>query len=97
MADLPPIVSTAIELLTQLADEFALRPGQPVVFHRHGEHTLLDPAIALDLVAKRLENIANNDPPKVWVISDNTFYSPYERTADEINIIGRIRWFAREI
>ena len=51
MADLPPIVSTAIELLTQLADEFALRPGQPVVFHRHGEHTLLDPAIALDLVA----------------------------------------------
>jgi len=51
----------------------------------------------MGLVAKRLENIPNNDPPKVRVISDNTFYSPYERTADEINIIGRIRWFAREI
>jgi hypothetical protein len=33
----------------------------------------------------------------VRVISDNTFYSAYERTADEISIIGRIRWFAREI
>jgi phage repressor protein C with HTH and peptisase S24 domain len=51
----------------------------------------------MGLVAKRLENIPNNDPPKVRVISDNTFYSPYERTADEIHIIGRIRWFAREM
>ena len=25
------------------------------------------------------------------------FYSPYERSAEEIHIIGRIRWFAREI
>ena len=51
----------------------------------------------MGLVAKRLENIPNNDPPMVRVISDNTFYSPYERTADEVNIIGRIRWFAREL
>lgn len=51
----------------------------------------------MGLVAKRLEHIPNNDPPKVRVISDNTFYSPYERSADEVSIIGRIRWFAREI
>ena len=50
----------------------------------------------MGLVAKRLENIPNDDPPKVRVIPDNTFYSAYERTADEVNIIGRIRWFARE-
>ena len=37
------------------------------------------------------------DPPRVRIISDNTFYAPYEGTADEVNIIGRIRWFAREI
>ena len=30
-------------------------------------------------------------------LSDNKHYPEYERTADEINIIGRIRWFAREI
>jgi len=33
----------------------------------------------------------------VRVISDNTLYPAYERTADEIRVIGRIRWFAREI
>ena len=33
----------------------------------------------------------------VRVISDNKHYPEYERTADEIRIIGRIRWFAREI
>ena len=33
----------------------------------------------------------------VRVISDNKHYHEYERTADEIHIVGRIRWFAREI
>ena len=51
----------------------------------------------MGLVAKRLEHIPNSDPPKVRIISDNTHYSPYEGVADEINIIGRIRWFAREM
>ena len=51
----------------------------------------------IGLVAKRLEHIPNSDPPQVRVISDNTFYSAYERTADEVNIIGRIRWYSREI
>ena len=51
----------------------------------------------MGLVAKRLEHIPNNDPPRVRVISDNTFYGPYERTAEEISIVGRIRWFARQL
>ncbi|WP_223162582.1 S24 family peptidase [Ruegeria intermedia] len=51
----------------------------------------------MGLVAKRLEHIPNSDPPAVRVISDNPVYSPYERTADEIHTVGRIRWFAREI
>lgn len=51
----------------------------------------------LGLVAKRLEHIPNSEPPAVRVISDNKHYSPYERTADEIHIVGRIRWFAREL
>jgi phage repressor protein C with HTH and peptisase S24 domain len=51
----------------------------------------------MGLVAKRLEHIANSDPPAVRVISDNKHYPEYERTADEIHIVGRIRWFAREI
>ncbi len=51
----------------------------------------------IGLVAKRLEHIPNSDPPAMRVISDNPIYGPYERTADEIHIVGRIRWFAREI
>jgi phage repressor protein C with HTH and peptisase S24 domain len=51
----------------------------------------------MGLVAKRLEHIPNSDPPRVRIISDNTFYSPYERTAEEIRIIGRVRWFGREM
>ncbi len=51
----------------------------------------------LGLVAKRLEHVANSDPPMVRIISDNPIYAPYERTAEEITIIGRIRWFAREM
>jgi phage repressor protein C with HTH and peptisase S24 domain len=51
----------------------------------------------MGLVAKRLEHVPNSEPPAVRVISDNGFYSPYERSAEEIHIIGRIRWFAREI
>mgnify|MGYP002176238828 CR=1 FL=1 len=52
---------------------------------------------AMGLVAKRLEHIPNSDPPAVRVISDNGLYSAYERTADEVTIVGRIRWFAREL
>jgi phage repressor protein C with HTH and peptisase S24 domain len=51
----------------------------------------------MGLVAKRLEHIANSDPPAIRIISDNKHYPEYERTADEIRIIGRIRWFSREI
>ena len=51
----------------------------------------------MGLVAKRLEHVPNSDPPAVRVISDNKLYPEYERTAEEIRIIGRIRWFAREI
>lgn len=51
----------------------------------------------LGLVAKRLEHVVNSDPPTVRIISDNPLYAPYERSAEEVNIIGRIRWFAREV
>ncbi|CAA7614916.1 LexA family transcriptional regulator [Magnetospirillum sp. SS-4] len=49
------------------------------------------------LVAKRLERLAGGEVPSVRIISDNTRYQPYERTADEIYIVGRIVWFARNL
>ncbi|WP_372922874.1 helix-turn-helix transcriptional regulator, partial [Roseovarius sp.] len=73
---------------TVLVDMTRRAPNPPGIF-------VLDDGMGL--VAKRLEHIPNSDPPAVRVISDNGFYSPYERTADEVHIVGRIRWFAREI
>lgn len=48
----------------------------------------------IGLVAKRLEHIEGSDPVTVRLISDNARYTAYERTADEIAIVGRIvgRW-----
>lgn len=51
----------------------------------------------LGLVAKRLEHVPMSDPPRVRIISDNQQYSPYECTAEEVNIVGRVRWYGREM
>jgi phage repressor protein C with HTH and peptisase S24 domain len=51
----------------------------------------------MGLVAKRLEYIPSSDPPRVRIISDNPFYQPCEGRVDVLNVIGRIRWFAREM
>lgn len=51
----------------------------------------------MGLVAKRLEHVPMSDPPCVRIISDNPQYSPYDCTADEVNIVGRVRWYGREM
>jgi len=51
----------------------------------------------MGLVAKRLEFIPMNEPPKVCIIADNQQYSTYDGTADEVNSIGRVRWYGREM
>jgi phage repressor protein C with HTH and peptisase S24 domain len=71
-----------------LVDTSRRSPTPPGIFVLHD---------GMGLVAKRLEHIPNSDPPRVRIISDNPHYSPYEGVADEINIIGRIRWFARDM
>jgi hypothetical protein len=37
------------------------------------------------------------NPPRVRIISDNPLYKPDEDSGEEDHIIGRIRWFAREM
>ena len=73
---------------TVLVDMTRRAPNPPGIF-------VLDDGMGL--VAKRLEHIPNSDPPRVQIISDNPHYSPYECTAEEVNIIGRVRWYGREI
>lgn len=73
---------------TVLVDMTRKAPSPPGIF-------VLDDGMGL--VAKRLQHVPNSDPPAVRVISDNKHYPEYERSSEEINIVGRIRWFAREI
>ena len=71
-----------------LVDTGRRAPSPPGIFVLHD---------GMGLVAKRLEHIPNSDPPRVKIVSDNDRYAPYERLVDEMNIVGRIRWFAREM
>lgn len=43
-----------------------------------------------------LGHVVSADPPTVRIIFDNPVYAPYERPAEEVTIVWRIRWFARE-
>ena len=71
-----------------LVDMNQRNPIPPGVFVLHD---------GMGLVAKRLEHVPMSDPPRVRIISDNGRYTPYECTADEVNIVGRVRWYGREM
>jgi phage repressor protein C with HTH and peptisase S24 domain len=73
---------------TILVDMNQRNPSPPGVFVLHD---------GMGLVAKRLEHIPMSDPPRVRIISDNHQYSPYECSAEEVNIVGRVRWYGREM
>lgn len=49
------------------------------------------------VIVKRVERIPRSDPPGFRLISDNPAHAPYELTAEEVNIIGRLKWFARRL
>ncbi len=48
------------------------------------------------LVAKRVEHVPNSEPPSVRIPSAGRRYSAYERTVEEVNGVGRVRWYATE-
>lgn len=68
-----------------LVDIGRTAPSPPGVFILHD---------GLALVAKRLEFIEGSDPQMVRILSDNNHYRPYERSVEEVKIIGRVvaRW-----
>jgi phage repressor protein C with HTH and peptisase S24 domain len=51
----------------------------------------------LGTVIKRVEHIPNSEPITFRIISDNNRYDSYERTADEVNVIGRVIWRATRL
>jgi len=63
-------------------------PSPPGIFVLHD---------GIGLVAKQLEYIPNSDPPRVLIRSESSRYQDYERTIEEVNIVGRVIWFARRL
>jgi phage repressor protein C with HTH and peptisase S24 domain len=73
---------------TVLVDLSQRVPSPPGIFVLHD---------GLGLVAKRVEHVPMSEPARLRIISDNPRYAPYECLAAEATIVGRIRWFAREL
>ena len=63
-------------------------PSPPGIF-------ILDDGVGL--VAKRIDAIPNTTPPLLRLSSDNPSYSNYQRRIDEVHIVGRVVWFARNL
>lgn len=91
---------TRIRIITLEGDSMAgtLDPGDKVVVDLN-RTTPSPPGLfvvhdGMALVAKRLEHIEGSNPPAVRIISDNGRYKAYERTVDEVTVVGRImgRW-----
>ncbi len=48
-------------------------------------------------VVKRIQVIDNHRPIKLQLRSDNPAHSPLDYLPDEVNVIGRVVWFARRL
>ena len=48
-------------------------------------------------VIKYIERIPGSDPTMLRVISRNTTFSTFERLAEEVRIMGRVVWLARQV
>lgn len=63
-------------------------------FHAEGIFALWD---GDGLVIKWVQPVRGADPPRVRMSSENPRMEPYDRLRDEVNIIGRVVWFARRM
>lgn len=81
--------------------EPTLRPGDRVMINIADKRPSPPGVFAVwdgfGIVVKRLEPIPNSDPPTLRLISDNEKHSAYERTLDEVCIVGRVVWFGRRM
>ena len=80
-----PTLVSGDRVMLNLAD---VKPSPPGIF------AVWD---GLGVVVKRLDYIPGSEPPTIKLISDNPHHAEYERTADEVRIIGRVMWVARRL
>lgn len=49
------------------------------------------------LVCKRLERIPASEPSRVRIRSDNPLHGEYEVLEEQVQVVGRVRWFTRRM
>ena len=80
-----PLLSSGDRIMIDMSKNLPSPPGIFVIWD------------GLGLVAKRIEHVPHSDPPKVVLKSLNPEYDSYERSADEIRIVGRAVWVSRKL
>ena len=80
-----PLLSSGDRILVDTSQRVPVPPGIFVVWDGIG------------IVAKRVEHIPNSEPARIVIRSINPEYQTYERTAEEVRIIGRVIWMARRL
>lgn len=80
-----PLLSSGDRVLIDTSQRVPAPPGIFVIWDGMG------------LVAKRIEHEPNSDPPVVVIKSVNPEYQTYERSAEEIHIVGRVVWTSRRL
>ncbi len=51
----------------------------------------------MGLVAKRIEHVPHSEPPRVVLKSLNPEYDSYERSVEEVRVVGRAVWVSRKL
>jgi phage repressor protein C with HTH and peptisase S24 domain len=78
-----PVLSSCDRILVDTSQRVPVPPGIFVIWG------------AMGVAAKRVEHIPNSVPAFIVITPVNTAYQTYERSAEEVSIIGRVIWAAR--
>ena len=80
-----PLLSSGDRILIDVSRQVPSPPGIFVIWD------------GLGLVAKRIEHVPHSDPARVVLKSLNPEYDSYERSAEEVRIVGRAVWVSRRL
>ena len=80
-----PLLSSGDRILIDVSLKVPVPPGIFVIWDGMG------------LVAKRIEHVPHSEPPRIVLKSLNPEYDSYERSAEEVRVVGRAVWVSRRL
>ena len=80
-----PVLSSSDRILIDVSLTVPVPPGIFVIWDSMG------------LVAKRIEHVPHSEPPTVVLKSLNPEYDSYERSVEDLRVVGRAVWVSRRL